>query len=127
MDKIVRKIKSVRYNMWEDFKNFLRIPGYNYYKMPKELKFRYPAPGSVPRTQDDRPNIYKVDWKTSYRDSPLNIRPKALIDEDRYGGNVTTLHHTTKTTLDPNNPGHAEILKGPIRNRDRVEDVATYT
>lgn len=45
---VVRKIKQTRENLWENFKFFCRLRGYKYYTPPKELYYRYPAPGSVP-------------------------------------------------------------------------------
>jgi len=49
------------------------VKGYNYYKPPPEIKYRYPAPGSAPHDQNDHPNLYKAHWKTPYRESPYNI------------------------------------------------------
>ena len=126
MDKVVSKIKNVRVNWWEAFKEFWRLPGYHYYQMPKELKFRYPAPGSCPRTEADRPNLYKKDWKMSFKDSQYNIRPikKMQTYEDRskfyyYGGGPLK--------LDPNNPKHKEVLKGPVRDMRLHNDTITYS
>jgi hypothetical protein len=49
------------------------VKGYNYYKPPPEIKYRYPAPGSAPHDEVDHPNLYKKHWKTPYRESPYNI------------------------------------------------------
>ncbi len=78
MSRVVRKIKETRHNWWEGLKFFCRLRGYKYYKPPKELKYRYPAPGSVPHTQEDKPHLYKLDYKTPFRDSQFNIREKPL-------------------------------------------------
>lgn len=127
MDKIINRIKSTRRNMWSDFKKFMKPEGYKYYEMPKELKFRYPAPGSVPRTQEERPNTFKPNWKTPWRDSVHNIRKKPLLENDRYGANAVVYStENDPIELDPNNPKHAEVLQGPIRNRERVPDEQTY-
>jgi len=32
--------------MWNAFREAVNIPGYEYYKPPPEIKYRYPAPGS---------------------------------------------------------------------------------
>lgn len=54
----------------------MNIRGYNYYKPPPELKYRYPAPGSCAHDEEDHPNLYKKHWKTPYRESPYNIQKK---------------------------------------------------
>ena len=76
MDRIVGKINQTRLNWWEALKLSMNIRGYNYYKPPPELKYRYPAPGSAPHDEVDHPNLYKKHWKTPYRDSPYNIQKK---------------------------------------------------
>jgi len=73
MDKIATKINKTRLNWWEAFKLAVNVKGYEYYKAPAELKYRFPAPGSVPLDKVDHPNLYKKHWKTPYRDSPYNI------------------------------------------------------
>ena len=73
MDKVLGKINQTRLNWWEACKLGLSIRGYRYYEHPKELKYRYPAPGSSPLDERDRPNLYKKHWKTPYRESPYNI------------------------------------------------------
>lgn len=93
--------------------------------MPKELKFRYPAPGSCPRNEADRPHLFKKDWKTSFKDSHYNIRPARKMQgfEDRHsyyyvGGGPQV--------LDPNNPKHQDVLKGPVRDTRLTEDGYEY-
>ncbi|CAI2375782.1 unnamed protein product [Moneuplotes crassus] len=126
MDKIIRKVKSVRYNVWEDFKKFMSLPGYKYYKSPPELKFRYPAPGSVPRTQEDKPGLFKDDYKLAYTDSLYDVRRKPKFPH-RFGDDHEWYHvGPAKKELDPKDPYDAQILKGPIRNRRLVDDKATH-
>jgi len=73
MDKVVAKLNTTRHNWWEAFKLSISIKGYKYYKPPPELKYRYPAPGSVPHQEVDHPHLYKKHWKTPYRESNYNI------------------------------------------------------
>jgi hypothetical protein len=117
MDKVITKVKKVRFNWWEAFKEAVRLPGYHYYKPPAELKYRYPAPGSVPRTPEDKPFLFKKDWKQSFKDSPLNIRKKELRPDRMQ----VTEHYTVgvRKELDPNKEVDRNILMGPVRNRDR--------
>lgn len=126
MDKIIRKVKSVRYNLWEDFKKFMSLPGYKYYKGPPELKFRYPAPGSVARTQKDKPGLFKHDYKTAFTDSAYDIRKKPIL-EPPFQTDLE-IHHQgpAKKELDPDDPYDAQILEGPLRNRRLVEDEAEH-
>ena len=51
----------------------INLKGYNYYKPPPELKYRYPAPGSHAIDRESYPNVFKKHWKTPYRESPYNI------------------------------------------------------
>ena len=76
VDKVVRKLSRTKENMWQAFKLAVNIKGYEYYKPPPELRYRYPAPGSSPHLEVDHPHLYKKHWKTPYRDSPLNIQKK---------------------------------------------------
>jgi hypothetical protein len=78
MNKVVNKVKLVRYNWWEAFKEFCRLPGYHYYKPPPELKYRYPAPGSHPRNQQDVPSLFKSDWKKPFPDSVFDVRSRVI-------------------------------------------------
>jgi hypothetical protein len=52
------------------------MKGYHYYKPPAELKYRYPAPGSVALDSQSYPHLFKKHWKTPYRESPYNIQKK---------------------------------------------------
>lgn len=122
MDKIVGGIKRARRTVWNDFKDFLKNPGYKYYEMPKELKFRYPAPGSVAEKEDFINNCDKTDWSTPYEKSGYNIRPHA--PEEIPEPEISTRGHKVK--LDPNNPEHAKILEGPLRDENRYPDTIEY-
>jgi len=65
-------------------KKGINIHGYEYYKPPEGVKYRYPAPGSCALDVDDHFNLYKDDWKRPFRQSELNIRAieQTLDDED---------------------------------------------
>ena len=52
------------------------IKGYEYYQAPDEIRYRYPAPGSVALDETSYPHLFKKHWKTPFRDSPYNIRRK---------------------------------------------------
>lgn len=63
----------------------LSIKGYEYYEIPKELRYRYPAPGSVAMDDVSYPHLFKKHWKIPFRDSHLNIRKKEkqlLVEEN---------------------------------------------
>ena len=86
----------------------MNIHGYAYYEMPGEIRYRYPAPGSCDQAKIDHPNLFKRHWKTPFRDSHLNIRPK----EKRLTWNEDAEHYISKIpALDPNDPFDAELLK----------------
>jgi hypothetical protein len=76
VDKIVTKVSQTRKNWYEAFKMGCNIKGYEYYKYPDEIRYRYPAPGSVPLDEVSYPHLFKKHWKTPFRDSPYNIRRK---------------------------------------------------
>ena len=76
MDKLLGKVNQTRLNWYQAFKNGISVKGYEYYKPPGELKYRYPAPGSHPHEQVDHPHLYKKHWKTPFRESPYNIQKK---------------------------------------------------
>lgn len=117
MERAVSLVKKVRHNWWEGFKDFWRIKGYHYYEMPKELKYRYPAPGSWKLTEEDRPYLFKNDWRNSFKDSPYNIRDKhkPVRPFDKYDHYADFKDYE----LDPSKPTHQAVLAGPIRNRER--------
>ena len=84
MDKVLGKLNQTRLNWYQAFKGGISVKGYDYYKHPAELKYRYPAPGSCPLDEADHPHLYKKHWKTPYRESPYNIqkREKRITDEE---------------------------------------------
>jgi hypothetical protein len=52
----------------------MMIKGYEYYEYPDEIRFRYPAPGSVALDDSSYPHLFKKHWKLPFRDSHFNIR-----------------------------------------------------
>lgn len=76
VEKLISKAKLARSNWWEAFRLARGVRGDDYYEIPAEIKYRYPAPGSCPLDKVDHPNLYKKHWKTPFRDSPYNIRQK---------------------------------------------------
>jgi len=111
MDKVVAKVKQTRHNWWEAFKLSLKIRGYEYYKPPPEIKYRYPAPGSCALTPEDRPNLYKKHWKTPFRESPYNIQ----IKEKRLTHLENTDHYINEIpSLDLNDPTYANLRESPL-------------
>ena len=82
MSKYIQNANTVRKGAWQSFKNGIRLPGYAYYEPPKEVMYRYPAPGSNPLDEDDHPNLYKNDWKLTFRDSEYNISTQEQVLED---------------------------------------------
>lgn len=124
MDKAIKQVKKIRADWWEVFKDFIKIPGYHYYKGPPELKVRYPAPASGKRTPVDSPNLFKVHYKVPFRDHPFNIRPKPIKVNKMEG----SLHFMTgkNKELDPSREVDRNVLLGPIRNRVRNPAVCTF-
>ena len=117
VDKIVKSVHTTRKNWWEAFKMACNIHGYNYYEIPPELRYRYPAPGSCALEEVDHPNLYKKHWKTPFRDSVFNIRQK----EKKVSHEVNTQHIISEfPTLDLSNPLHAEIAKEQQGNFDHL-------
>jgi hypothetical protein len=84
MDKVLGKLNQTRLNWYQAFRGGITIKGYDYYNHPKELKYRYPAPGSCPLDEVDHPHLYKKHWKTPYRESNYNIqkREKRITDDE---------------------------------------------
>jgi len=111
MDKFVIRIKTLRYNWWEAFKDFIKLPGYGYYKPPKEIKYRYPAPGSVPQDVKSYPSLFKPDWKTPFKDSHHNIRPieRGIKPGEEFESFIVGAQHK----LDPKIEQHRNVLAGP--------------
>ena len=89
MDRIFKRVNKTRTNWLEAFKVSCNIHGYNYYEMPGEIRYRYPAPGSCDLDKTSHPHLFKRHWKLPFRDSPFNIRPMPNIvaqadDHDHY-------------------------------------------
>ena len=68
--------KDVRNNWYTAFKGGIAMKGYEYYKIPDNIRYRYPAPGSVPLDDRSYHHLFKKHWKTPFRDSHFNIRTK---------------------------------------------------
>lgn len=81
-DKVIKAARQARLEMWSAFKSGISLPGYHYYQPPPEIMYRYPAPGSVPRSDKDHWHLYKDDWKTPFRVSKYNIQPIEVTYED---------------------------------------------
>jgi hypothetical protein len=111
MDKILGKVNQTRLNWWSAFKSGISVKGYDYYKPPAELKYRYPAPGSSPHDEIDHPHLYKKSWKTPYRESPYNIQKK----EKKVPVDVNTeMYLSSIPTFDPNDITDQAILREQI-------------
>ena len=100
MDKVLGKVNQTRLNWYQAFKNGVNLKGYGYYKPPQELKYRYPAPGSVPHDEVDHPHLFKKHWKTPFRESPYNIQKKEKIIPDDVN---VELSASSFPEFDPNN------------------------
>lgn len=74
VDKVVARANLTRKNWYEAFKMGMMIKGYEYYEIPGEIRYRYPAPGSVALDSKSYPHLFKKHWKTPFRDSHFNIR-----------------------------------------------------
>lgn len=77
MDKLATAVNRTRLNWWDAFKKGINIKGYEYYKPPGEIKYRYPAPGSCPIDDEDHP--YNEHYKTPFKASHYNIRDKKKV------------------------------------------------
>jgi hypothetical protein len=75
-NRVVKKVYEVRNNWYAAFCQGIALKGYEYYKIPENIKYRYPAPGSVPHDEVSYPHLFKKHWKTPFRDSHFNIRAK---------------------------------------------------
>lgn len=89
VDKLLKTVNTTRKNWYEAFKMSVNIKGYEYYQAPDEIRYRYPAPGSVSHDKDSYPHLFKKHWKTPFRDSPYNIRRK----EKKVDPAVNTKHY----------------------------------
>ena len=100
MDKVLAKVSQTRLNWYHAVKGGLLVKGYEYYKPPPEIKYRYPAPGSCPLDEVDHPHLYKKHWKTPFRESPYNIQKKEKIITDEENVEV---YVSSIPEFDPNN------------------------
>merc|ERR1712166_639841 len=85
VDKVATSINRTRKNWYNAFKMSLQIKGYEYYQLPGEIRYRYPAPGSCAHDDHSYPHLFKKHWKIPFRDSHLNIRHKEkrlLVEEN---------------------------------------------
>jgi hypothetical protein len=78
VEKVIKNVKRNNHAMWDAFKAGCNIHGYQYYEIPPELRYRYPAPGSTAIEKKSFPHLFKPHWKTPFRDSAFNIRPKEV-------------------------------------------------
>ena len=98
LDKLLGKARLARNNWWEATKLANTVKGHQYYEMPDMIKYRYPAPGSCALERVDHPNLFKMHWKTPFRDSHYNIRAKETV----YDGAENTSHFISEIpTVDP--------------------------
>ena len=125
VDKLLSKAKKLRGTWWEAFTVARGVKGHQYYDIPKEIKYRYPAPGSCPLDKDDHPNLYKRHWKTPFRDSNYNIRPI----EKQYTMEENTIHAIMNTpTIDPQaNEAERRLSLQQNANMDHLEVVEDGT
>ena len=79
VDKLVKRAYKARDNWWTAVKAGVNLHGYYYYDIPKNLAYRYPAPGSCALDEVSYPHLFKKHWKTPFRNSPFNIRPKEKV------------------------------------------------
>lgn len=108
MDKVLGKVNQTRLNWYNAFKNGVNLKGYGYYKPPAELKYRYPAPGSVAHETNDHPHLYKKHWKTSFRESNYNIQKKEKLITDEEN---VALFASSTPEFDPNDHFDALVLR----------------
>lgn len=118
MDKVLTKLNQTRQNWWQAFQLGINLKGYTYYKPPPELKYRYPAPGSVAHDMQSYPHLFKNHWKTPYRESNYNIQKK-----EKRPSPLEEFEHfvSEKPQLNPNDYVHAAIL------HDQIPDYKDYT
>lgn len=128
VDKILARVERTKTNWWTHLKKASNISNnYKYYEIPENLKYRYPSPGSCDPAKEDHPNLYKIHWKTPFRESPYNIRPKEKRPEIGWddGENwISKTYGKGLPELDPNNPNDAETLmqQDPKWDEYKVQD-----
>ena len=113
MDRILGRLNQMRVNWWQALKKGISIKGYTYYKPPPEIKYRYPAPGSCPINPNENINLFKMQYKTPYRESPFNIQPKELRITDEQNVEMT---ESAIPELDPNNEYDRLIMREQLPN-----------
>ena len=108
MSRVLSRAKQTQKNWWDAFKVSCNIHGYNYYDIPGNLRYRYPAPGSCPLDKTSHPHLFKNHWKTPFRDSHLNVRmkEKSISWEDQAEYGISELPN-----LDPSKERDAALLK----------------
>ena len=100
VEKLLGKARLTRNNWWTAYKDAWNVKGHAYYKMPDMIKYRYPAPGSAALDRVDHPNLFKKHWKTPFRDSVFNIRPKEKYPNRE---EVAVKMVSSSVALDPEN------------------------
>jgi len=90
-DKLVNAVKKSRADVWSAFKKSISLQGYKYYQPPQEIKYRYPAPGSVALDEADKRFQEKLDWKTPYKNTNYYVRPTEPLPDDEDPA-ITTNH-----------------------------------
>lgn len=100
IERLVSQAQKTQKNWFEAFKAAGNLHGYNYYEIPPELRYRYPAPGSCHHTKTDMPNLFKKHWKTPFRDSQFNIR-----GEERYPSVAEQFDHEISGLVELNAEG----------------------
>ena len=123
MDKALKQAHKTKGNWWGAFKDSVNLPGYRYYDAPKELKYRYPAPGSCSHDQVDHPNLFKRHWKTPFKDSQFNIRTDERAWDTNEGFDSCI---SGKPTFDPSNKYDAEYMKAPTDNYEGIDVAHDY-
>jgi hypothetical protein len=110
MNRISHIVNKTKKNWFDAFKVACNIHGYNYYEIPENLRYRYPAPGSCALDKTSHPHLFKRHWKTPFRDSHLNVRMK----EKTVSWEDDANHYMSRLPeLDPANEVDALLLKDP--------------
>jgi len=106
-DKLVTAVKKSRADVWSAFKKGISLQGYKYYQPHQEIKYRYPAPGSVALDDNDKRHLEKVDWKTPYKNTNYYVRPTTPLPDDEDPA-VTTNHISAIPHFDGSHPRFAK-------------------
>jgi hypothetical protein len=102
-DKLVNAVKKSRADVWSAFKKGISIQGYKYYQPHQEVKYRYPAPGSVALDENDKRHLEKIDWKTPYKNTTYYVRPTTPLPDDEDPA-ITTNYTSAIPNLDNSHP-----------------------